>query len=94
MSKLYKLYIMKVREKLLSKQKAVERSEKARKLREIKKFGKKVIFSAIFYAMVLFCIWTWQVQREVLQKRQKEKKEALEAVKKYRKGESIPCAVF
>jgi rRNA-processing protein EBP2 len=35
-------HMKKVRETLLSKQKALERSEKARKLREIKKFGKKV----------------------------------------------------
>lgn len=30
--------------------------------------------------------WSWQVQHEILERRHKEKKEALEAVKKYRKG--------
>jgi rRNA-processing protein EBP2 len=50
MWKLY-CYTVKVRETLLSKQKALERSEKARKLREIKKFGKKVVFSTT-YVMV------------------------------------------
>ena len=31
-------------------------------------------------------IWVFQVQQEILLKRQKDKKEMLEAVKKYRKG--------
>ncbi|XP_062522533.1 probable rRNA-processing protein EBP2 [Corticium candelabrum] len=35
-------HMKKVREKLLVKEKAIERSEKARKLREIRKYGKKV----------------------------------------------------
>uniref|UniRef100_A0A131YHR6 rRNA-processing protein EBP2 n=1 Tax=Rhipicephalus appendiculatus TaxID=34631 RepID=A0A131YHR6_RHIAP len=35
-------HMTKVREKLLSKKVALERSEKARKMRELKKFGKKV----------------------------------------------------
>ena len=33
----------KVRERLLSRQKGLEQREKARKLRELKKFGKKVV---------------------------------------------------
>ncbi|MEQ2316567.1 putative rRNA-processing protein EBP2 [Ameca splendens] len=45
----------------------LERSEKAKKLREQRKFGKKV-------------------QIEVIQKRQKEKKAMMSAVKKYQKG--------
>merc|ERR1711990_787615 len=57
----------KVREKILSKQQSVELSEKMRKLRELKKYGKKV-------------------QQEVLAKRQKEKKNLADSVKKYRKG--------
>lgn len=57
----------KVREKILSKQTSVELSEKMRKLRELKKYGKKV-------------------QQEVLLKRQKEKKNLADSVKKYRKG--------
>jgi len=56
-----------VRESLLSRQKVLEQKEKARKLRELKKYGKKV-------------------QQEILEKRRGEKKAALEAVKKFRKG--------
>ncbi|XP_076307342.1 putative rRNA-processing protein EBP2 isoform X1 [Tachypleus tridentatus] len=62
-------HMQKVREKLLSKEVALERSEKARKLRELRKFGKKI-------------------QNEVLQERQKQKKQMLESVKKYRKGQT------
>lgn len=65
-------HMQRVRAKLLSKQKAMERSEKAKKQRELKKFGKKV-------------------QQEVLQKRQKEKREMMEAVKNYKKrGKNTP----
>ncbi|CAN9500687.1 unnamed protein product [Ophioblennius macclurei] len=59
--------MQKIRKKLLSKQMIMERSEKAKKLREQRKFGKKV-------------------QIEVIQKRQKEKKAMMSAVKKYQKG--------
>ncbi|XP_076026317.1 putative rRNA-processing protein EBP2 [Genypterus blacodes] len=59
--------MQKIRKKLISKQAILERSEKAKKLREQRKFGKKV-------------------QIEVLQKRQKEKKAMMSAVKKYQKG--------
>ncbi|KAJ0065447.1 hypothetical protein NL108_010726, partial [Boleophthalmus pectinirostris] len=54
-------------EKLIAKQSIIERSEKAKQLREQRKFGKKV-------------------QIEVMQKRQKEKKAMMSAVKKYQKG--------
>lgn len=65
-------HMQRVRAKLLSKQKAMERSEKAKKQREMKKYGKKV-------------------QQEVLQKRQKEKREMMEAVKNYKKrGKNTP----
>ncbi|XP_040040803.1 putative rRNA-processing protein EBP2 [Gasterosteus aculeatus] len=59
--------MQKIRKKLISKQEILERSEKAKKLREQRKFGKKV-------------------QVEVIQKRQKEKKAMMTAVKKYQKG--------
>lgn len=59
--------MQKIRKKLLSKQMILERSEKAKKLREQRKFGKKV-------------------QIEVIQKRQKDKKAMMSAVKKYQKG--------
>lgn len=59
--------MQKIRKKLISKQMILERSEKAKKLREQRKFGKKV-------------------QIEVIQKRQKEKKAMMSAVKKYQKG--------
>ncbi|CAJ1061073.1 probable rRNA-processing protein EBP2 [Xyrichtys novacula] len=59
--------MQKIRKKLISKQMIMERSEKAKKLREQRKFGKKV-------------------QVEVIQKRQKEKKAMMSAVKKYQKG--------
>lgn len=36
------IVLQKVRERLLSRQKGLERKEKARKLRELKKFGKQV----------------------------------------------------
>ncbi|XP_035391916.1 probable rRNA-processing protein EBP2 [Electrophorus electricus] len=60
-------HMQKIRKKLIQKEMAMEKSEKAKKLREQRKFGKKV-------------------QVEVLQKRQKEKKAMLSAVKKYQKG--------
>ncbi|XP_053737740.1 probable rRNA-processing protein EBP2 [Synchiropus splendidus] len=60
-------HMQKIRKKLLAKQAIIERSEKAKKLREQRKFGKKV-------------------QIEVIQKRQKEKKAMMTAVKKYQKG--------
>ncbi|XP_053484615.1 probable rRNA-processing protein EBP2 isoform X1 [Ictalurus furcatus] len=60
-------HMQKIRKKLIQKQMAMEKSEKAKKLREQRKYGKKV-------------------QVEVLQKRQKEKKSMMTAVKKYQKG--------
>ncbi|XP_030630304.1 putative rRNA-processing protein EBP2 [Chanos chanos] len=60
-------HMQKIRQKLILKQTAMEKSEKAKKLREQRKYGKKV-------------------QVEVLQKRQKEKKAMMSAVKKYQKG--------
>lgn len=60
-------HMQKIRKKLISKQLIMEKSEKAKKLREQRKFGKKV-------------------QIEVIQKRQKEKKAMMSAVKKYQKG--------
>ncbi|XP_019953811.1 probable rRNA-processing protein EBP2 [Paralichthys olivaceus] len=60
-------HMQKIRKKLISKQMIIEKSEKAKKLREQRKFGKKV-------------------QVEVIQKRQKEKKAMMSAVKKYQKG--------
>lgn len=62
-------HMKKVRAKLQSLQVAKDRIDKVKKLRELKKFGKKV-------------------QHEVLLRKQKEKRETLDAVKKYRKGQS------
>ncbi|RVE73570.1 hypothetical protein OJAV_G00032590 [Oryzias javanicus] len=62
-------HMQKIRQKLTAKQMILEKSEKAKKLREQRKFGKKV-------------------QIEVIQKRQKEKKAMMTAVKKYQKGMS------
>ncbi|XP_029906282.1 putative rRNA-processing protein EBP2 [Myripristis murdjan] len=59
--------MQKIRKKLIAKQTILEKSEKAKKLREQRKFGKKV-------------------QIEVIQKRQKEKRAMMTAVKKYQKG--------
>ncbi|XP_056270577.1 probable rRNA-processing protein EBP2 [Pseudoliparis swirei] len=59
--------MQKIRKKLISKQLILDKSEKAKKLRDQRKFGKKV-------------------QVEVIQKRQKEKKLMMTAVKKYQKG--------
>jgi len=61
-------HMNKIREKLVSKQATEDRMEKVRKLRDLKKFGKKV-------------------QQEVTIKRAKEKKEMLDQVKKFRKGQ-------
>uniref|UniRef100_A0A8B9LDI5 EBNA1 binding protein 2 n=2 Tax=Astyanax mexicanus TaxID=7994 RepID=A0A8B9LDI5_ASTMX len=60
-------HMQKIRKKLMQKQVAMENSEKAKKLREQRKFGKKV-------------------QVEVLQKRQKQKRDMMTAVKKYQRG--------
>ncbi|XP_034439147.1 probable rRNA-processing protein EBP2 isoform X1 [Hippoglossus hippoglossus] len=60
-------HMQKIRKKLISKTLIIEKSEKAKKLREQRKFGKKV-------------------QVEVIQKRQKEKKAMMSAVKRYQKG--------
>ncbi|KAL4237109.1 putative rRNA-processing protein EBP2 [Mactra antiquata] len=62
------VHMKKVREKLLEKQQNIEQRDKAKKLRDLRKYGKKV-------------------QIDVLQKRQKEKREMLDAVKKFRKGQ-------
>ncbi len=62
-------HMQKIRQKLVTKQVTEERLEKVRKLRELKKYGKKV-------------------QAEVQLKRQKEKKEMLDQVKKFRKGQT------
>ncbi|EDQ90192.1 uncharacterized protein MONBRDRAFT_16531, partial [Monosiga brevicollis MX1] len=60
-------HMERVRQKLLNDQASAEASERAKKQREIKKYGK-------------------QVQKEVLAKRQAEKKAAIESVKRRRKG--------
>ncbi|TNN41570.1 putative rRNA-processing protein EBP2 [Liparis tanakae] len=60
--------MQKIRKKLIAKELILEKSEKAKKLREQRKFGKKV-------------------QVEVIQKRQKEKRLMMTAVKKYQKGD-------
>lgn len=60
-------HMQKIRKKLIAKQAILEKSEKAKKLREQRKYGKKV-------------------QVEVIQRRQKEKKAMMNAVKKYQKG--------
>jgi len=62
------VHMKKVRSKLLEKKLGMERSEKIKKLRDAKKYGKKV-------------------QQEVLQKRQKEKREHMDQIKKFRKGQ-------
>lgn len=60
-------HMQKIRKKLIAKQAILEKSEKAKKIREQRKYGKKV-------------------QVEVIQRRQKEKKAMMNAVKKYQKG--------
>merc|ERR1711915_89340 len=61
-------HMNKIRAKLLSKEQGQERAEKVKKLRDLKKFGKKV-------------------QQEVTLKRQKDKKEMMDEMKKIRKGQ-------
>ena len=60
-------HMKKVRQNIVQRQTAIEKSEKAKKLREQKKYGKKI-------------------QTEVLLKRQKEKRELLNKLKKYKSG--------
>ncbi|XP_072275439.1 probable rRNA-processing protein EBP2 [Pyxicephalus adspersus] len=60
-------HMQKVRQKLQAKQQAMEKSEKAKQLRALRNYGKKV-------------------QVEVLQKRQKEKSNMMNQIKKYQKG--------
>lgn len=62
-------HMQKIRQKLMTKQVGNERAEKVKKLRELKKYGKKV-------------------QIEVQQKRLKEKKDLMEDVKKFKKGQT------
>lgn len=72
----------------------MEKSERAKKLREQRKFGKKVSLSLLSFLSVFLGsriiishnFVFFQVQTEVLQKRQKEKKAMMTAVKKYQKG--------
>ena len=45
----------KVREKLLSKQVAIERSSKAKKMRELRKYGKKVSSLVTAFKMYYLC---------------------------------------
>ena len=74
--------LLKVRERLLSRQKGLEQREKARKLRELKKFGKKVsVLSAGLSLWYCVCVHL-QVQQDILQKRREEKKNLM---KKYNK---------
>eukprot|EP00117_Sycon_ciliatum_P020466 scpid82348/ scgid18227/ rRNA-processing protein EBP2; EBNA1-binding protein homolog len=63
-------HMKKIKAKLLSEEQSLEQSEKARKQRELKKFGKKV-------------------QHEVLEKRRKEKRDALESVKKMKTQKNV-----
>lgn len=62
-------HMQKIRQKLMTKQVGNERADKIKKLRELKKYGKKV-------------------QIEVQQKRLKEKKDLMEDVKKFKKGQT------
>ena len=76
--------LVKVRERLLSRQKGLEQREKARKLRELKKFGKKV---RVYYVSAGLSLWYCvsahlQVQQDILQKRREETKNLM---KKYNK---------
>lgn len=68
-------HMVRVRSHLLSKQKEVENREKAKKLREMRKRGKKI-------------------QQEVLAQRQKEKKDFLQSIKSYKKGECVVQRIF
>merc|ERR1719378_105187 len=60
-------HMQKIRQKMLSKKEAIEKSEKAKKQRTLKKYGK-------------------QIQHQVLQKRQQEKKKMLQAVDQLKKN--------
>jgi len=60
-------HMQKIRQKMLSKKEAIEKSEKAKKQRTLKKYGK-------------------QIQHQVLQKRQQDKKKMLQAVDHLKKN--------
>lgn len=61
-------HMQRVRHKLLDEEKRAEESAKARRLRELKKFGK-------------------QTQVAVLQRRTEEKRQLMDQIKKFRKGQ-------
>ena len=52
-------WMFKVREKLITKELVMEKSEKARKMREMKKYGKKVgiYFLLMFESKMLACFF-------------------------------------
>lgn len=60
-------HMQKIRQKIINKKDSIEKSEKAKKQRTLKKYGK-------------------QIQHEVLQKRQQEKKKMLQAVDHLKKN--------
>jgi rRNA-processing protein EBP2 len=61
-------HMQRVRHRLLDEERRAEESAKARRLRELKKFGK-------------------QTQVAVLQRRQEEKRQLMDQIKKFRKGQ-------
>ncbi|CAG2103912.1 unnamed protein product [Medioppia subpectinata] len=63
-------HMKKVRENIVRRQTAKDASEKAKKMRDLKKYGKKI-------------------QTEVLIKRQKEKRELMDRLKKYKTGKVL-----
>ena len=63
------VHMKKVQENLNAKKESIERSDQAKKMREMKKMGK-------------------QIQNQVLQKRQKDKKDLLNRIKDYQKGKT------
>jgi len=60
-------HMKRVRENLVERQTALEASEKAKQLRQLKKYGKKI-------------------QQEVMVKRQKDKRQMMDQLKRYKKG--------
>lgn len=80
-------WCFKVREDLMSRKKMADNREKARKTRELKKYGKKVCTQyELFVGIIWSNVVTTQVQKEVLEKRRLEKKMTMDSLKKYKKG--------
>lgn len=66
------LIFSKVRSKLLEKKMSLERSEKARKLREMRKYGKKVCSPYLSLCLIIYRAWHSMYSTNLRDREQKE----------------------